>query len=182
MSFSCHSDSTLSLGRLAWRVQGRFDLPALQSLLQSDAIGHTSGRILSLEPLKLRRRVLVNELIDRKETATNLDLNLVTQGLHIHLLRAKLIDTGGLTHEHDLEFLAVRVVVDVLSQLLVDRIVLDRDVDSDTRLKVDDVLTQLLDLVVGLFDFGFVVFHLLEHLKLGVLRLVVLLLELTDVG
>ena len=182
MSFSCHSDSTLSLGRLAWRVHGRVDLPALQSLLQSDSVGHASGRILSLEPLKLRRRILVNELIDREETATDLDLNLVTQGLHVDLLRAKLIDTRGLTHEHDLKLLAVRVVVDVLSQFLVDRVVLDWDVDSDTRLKVDDVLTQLLDLVVGLFDLGFVVFHLLKHLKLSVLRLVVLLLELADVS
>ena len=87
---------------------------------------------------------------------------------------AELVDTRRLSHEHDLELLAVRVVVDVLCQLGVDCVRLDGDVNSDSALKVNDVLLQ------GLY-LGLKVAHLLQQLQARLVRLEALLLKLHDV-
>ena len=47
-------------------------------------------------------------------------------------LAAELVDALRLAHEHDFEFLAIRVIVYVVSDASVDHIVLDRDVDCDS--------------------------------------------------
>jgi hypothetical protein len=47
---------------------------------------------------------------------------------------AELVDALRLTHEHDLEFLTIRVIVDVVSDASVDHIVLNGDIDCNTRL------------------------------------------------
>lgn len=47
---------------------------------------------------------------------------------------SELINAFRLAHEHNLELLAVRVVIDVLGNTLIDLVVLNGDVDSDARL------------------------------------------------
>ena len=123
---------------------------ALNGLLKGNTVSHATERILALKHLQLSRSVLVQELIDREETTSDTDLDLVLNTLDHDALSAELVHTLAFTHEHDLELLPVWVVVDVLSKLLVDSVVLDRDVDCDARLQIDDVLAELLDLVVGL--------------------------------
>jgi len=150
--------------------------------LKGDTVGHAAERVLTLENLKLSGGVLVKELIDREETTTDTNLDLVFDTFDHDTLGAELVDALALAHEHDLELLSVRVVIDVLGKLLVNAIVLDRDVDRDARLQVDDVLTELLNLVVGSHDLSLVLLHLLEHLELRGLGLVELLLKLVDVG
>ena len=127
-----------------WRVC----FSALDSFLKGDAVGHAAHWVLSLKLLQLSWRVLVKELIQRQEATSDTDLDLILDALNHDALGTELVDSLRLTHEHDLELLPVWVVVDVLSQLLVDHIVFDRDVNSDTRFKVDDILAQLLNLIV----------------------------------
>ena len=146
----------------------------MESLLQSDAVGHAAHGVLALQNLKLSGSVLIKELVQGQVATANLDLNLVTHAHDAHALAAELINAVRLAHEHNLQLLPVGVVVDVLSELLVDRVILHGNVDRDTRLEIDDVLSQRL-------NFALVVFHLLKHLELRRLRLVEFLLKLADV-
>lgn len=58
----------------------------------------------------------------------------------MNALAAELVDAFRLAHEHDLELLAVRVVVDVLGDAFVNQVVLYGDVDCYARFQVDDVV------------------------------------------
>ena len=71
-----------------------------------------------------------------------------------------MVNALGLTHEHDLQFLTGWIVVDVLGQLLVDIIVLIRNVHSDASLEVDDVLAELVDLALGIPNLSLHLLHL----------------------
>jgi hypothetical protein len=129
-----------------------------QRLLHGDLLIESLERVLALKFLKLSGRVLVQELVDGEEASAHAHVDLVLVDAHVNALGAKLVDALGLTHEHDLEFLAVGVVVDVLSEALVNLIVLHGDVNRDARLEVNDVLLQ------GL-NFKFRVFQRVEELK-----------------
>ena len=171
------SDSTLGLlgrSRGGGHV-GVGHLTANKGLLDGKALSHATHGVLALESLKLSRRVLVQELVDGQEATTNLDHDLSARDLDVDALGAELVDAFSLAHEHDLQLLSVGVIVDVLGKLDVDSVALLWDVDCDAALKVDDVLAEILDLHL-------VLLHLLEHLKLGGLRLVEFLLKLGDVG
>ena len=102
--------------------------------MKGHTVGHPTHWVLAFEDLKLRGSVLIKELVDGEEATTNLDLDLVPGALDEDTLGAELVDALGLAHEHDFQLLAVGVVIDVLCQLLVDLVVLDRDVDGDARL------------------------------------------------
>ena len=114
--------------------------------MNGDLLVETFERVLTLQFLELDRSVLVEELVDGEVASAYSDVDLVLLDLDGHSLSAELVDALSLSHEHDLQLLPVREVVDVLSQTLVNGISFDRDVDSDARLKVDDVLLQGLDL------------------------------------
>ena len=102
--------------------------------MEGHTVGHPTHWVLAFEDLELRGSVLIKELVDGEEATTNLDLDLVPSALDEDTLGAELVDALGLAHEHDFQLLAVGVVIDVLCQLLVDLVVLDRDVDGDARL------------------------------------------------
>jgi hypothetical protein len=70
--------------------------------------------------------------------------------------------------------LTVRVVVDVLGNTLVNRIVLDGNVNCDTRLKVDDVLSKC-------FNLRLILLKLVEKIKRSPLGVVEFFLKLQDV-
>ena len=108
----------------------RVRLTALNCLLEGNPVGHPAHGVLTLELLELSWGVLVQELIQGQEAATDADLDLVLDALDHDALGAELIDTFGLTHEHDLKLLAVRVIVYVLRKLLVNWVVLHGDVDG----------------------------------------------------
>lgn len=115
-------------------------------------------RVPSLKLLQLSGCVLVQELIDAQEATTDTNVDLVLVDAHVDLLGAELVNALGLTHEHDLEFGALWVVIYVLSKLLVDRVVLDGNVDCYAGLEVDDVGAQGVDLT-------FCFLQLLEQFK-----------------
>ena len=99
-------------------------------------------RIASLQFLKLDWRVLVYELIDRQIAAANANLDATFLDSHIDLLRAKGIDALALSHEHDFQLVPVRIVVDELGHLLIDRIILEWNVDCNSCLQVYDVVLE----------------------------------------
>jgi len=116
--------------------------------------------VLSLKLLHFTGSVLVKELVNGKETATDSDVNLIFFDLDIDSLATELVDTLLLTHEHDLQVLAIGVVVDVLGNLSVDRVVLYWNVDGNSSLEIDNV-------VAVSFDFGTQCVHLCLHVSLA---------------
>lgn len=70
--------------------------------------------------------------------------------------------------------MSLRVVVDELSELAVDGVVLDGDVDSDSLLELDDVVLQCLN-----FDFG--ILELSQELEGCLVGAVDLVLEFKDI-
>ena len=83
--------------------------------------------------MQLDRRVLIQELIDGEEAATDANINPVVVDTHIDLFGSELVDTLRLPHEHDLELGSFWVVIDVFGQLAIDRVVLHWNVYSNTR-------------------------------------------------
>jgi hypothetical protein len=64
----------------------------------------------------------------------------------VHFFRAELVDAFRLTHKHDLEFLTVREIVDIFSQLLIHRIPLHRYIHSNPRLQINNIRFKRLDI------------------------------------
>ena len=150
------------------------DALRLDRALDGDLLGHALQRVLGLELLQLDRSVLLKERIDGEEATTDTDLDVVLLDLDHNLLGAELVDTLRLTHEHDLELASLGVVVDVLGEASVDGILLDRDVNGNTLLKVNDVLLEGLDLDLSVLE-------LLQQLEGRDVGSVHLLLERDDV-
>ena len=147
---------------------------SLNGLLYGDAISHPAERIFSLKLLELSWSILIQELVEWEEATTHADLDIVLFDFDGNSLGSELVHTFSFAHEHNLQLLPIRVVVNIFGQLLVNGVSFDWDVDSDTGLKVDNVGAQLFDLVL-------LVFQLLQHVKLCGLRIVEFLFELNNV-
>jgi len=65
--------------------------------------------------LKLDGSVLPKEIIDRQGTASDSDVDLILVNSDGNTLGTEMVDTVRFTHEHNLELLSVREVIDVLS-------------------------------------------------------------------
>jgi len=151
-------------------------------------LGETLHGVLSLQLLQLARGVLVQEFVDREVATADADVDLVLFDLDGDALAAELVDTLALTHEHNFQVLAIGVVVDVLSDALVDHVVLDGNVDGDSSLQVDNVVAVSLDLGSHGFNLSqhvlillFELLHLLQELEVLSLLVVELVLEVLDV-
>lgn len=70
----------------------------------------------------------------------------------VDLLGSELVDALGLAQEHNLQLGALGVIIDVLGELLVDRVVLDGDVDCNSGLQVDDVGLECVDLMLAVLQ------------------------------
>ena len=90
--------------------------------------------------------MLVQELVNAHVASAHSDLNLVFLDAHVDLLGAELVDALCLAHEHQLQLVAIWVVVDELCHLLVDLITLDWHVDGNSCFQVDDVVFESLSL------------------------------------
>ena len=122
------------------------------SLLDGNLLSESLEWVVTLEDLELTWSVLVQELVNGEESTANLDEDLASLDLDHHATGAELVDALRLAHEHNLQLLAVGVVVDVLGKLQVDRVRLDRDVDGDALLKVNDVGLKRLALSLEITD------------------------------
>ena len=126
-------------------------------LLNSYFLTESLERILSFKFLKLNRCVLVQEFVNWKITSSNTDLDIVVFDFNCYSLGTKLIDTLWLSHEHDLELGSLWVIVDELSQLLVNRVFLNWNINSNSLFQVNNVLFK------GL-NFRFCILQLLQKL------------------
>lgn len=115
----------------------------LRGLADNHLLTKSLKRVSALQLLQLLGRVLIKELVNRHEASTNsnckvnnsaLTLNLVLLDLDEDFFAPKLIHAFALSHEHDLEPLPVRVVVDEVRQFLINRVVFDRNVHRDLAL------------------------------------------------
>ena len=145
-----------------------------QSLLDGHFLTEALQGVPSLQFFELDGGVLIQELVDGEVPTADLDLDLVSFDLDHDSARAKLVDALRLPHEHNLELLAIGVVVDVLSQLLVRGAVLDRDVDCNAGLKVNDVRFEC-------FNFNLSVAQIRQKFKRGFIRLVNFIFKLGHV-
>ena len=132
---------SLAVGRVtAWRAAtdggGLSHFLADNGLLDGDLLGELLQGVFPFELVELGGGVLVEELVDGEEAAADTDVYLVLLDSDPHSLRSELIDSLALTHEHDLQLLSLRVVVDELSQALVDGVVLHWDVHCDALLQL----------------------------------------------
>jgi len=98
--------------------------------LNCNFLGEPLDRVSPLELLKLNRSILVKELIDREVSTSNSDFDTLLLNLDGDSLGTELVNAFSLSHEHDLELGPLRVVVDELSQLLIDLVVSDWNVNS----------------------------------------------------
>ena len=174
LEFFCHP---FSYGALVWRacLEGgrsrtscgtRFaDGRSLQRLLHSDFLRELLKRILSLQLFKLCRGVLVQELVNRQETSTYPNVYSIFIDANNDAFGTKLVDPLRLTHEHNLQLLAIWVVVDVLRQALVHCIVLNGNVHCDARFQIDNVLLQCFNLVQQFFVLKFCLLQSLQQFK-----------------
>ena len=166
--FSSSSDSRLSLrGRLTANWRGLNARLIADDFLDGNTLAHPLKWILALQLLQLSWRVLIQELVDAEVASTNLDQDLAALDLDAHSLLTKLVDTLRLAHKHDLKFAALGIVVDVIAQSFVHSIRLNRDVNGNAGLKINNVLLKVLDL--------------LEELKTSLIRLEALVLDLLNI-
>ena len=107
---------------------------ALNRLLDRNLLSKPLQWIAPLNLLELNRRMLVQELVNAHVATAHTDLNLVFLDTNVDFLGTELVYTLCLAHEHQLQLVAIWVVVDELCHLLVDLIALDWHVDSDSCL------------------------------------------------
>ena len=144
-------------------------------VLDGGGLAESSEGVLGGKLLKLDGSVLVEELINGEVASTDTDVNLVLVNSDGDSLGSELVDTIGLSHEHNLELLSVGEVVDVLGKSNINLISLNGDVDGDSGLEVDDVLLEGVDLELGRLEAS-------EELNLGLADLEVLPFKLLDVA
>ena len=142
--------------------------------MHGDLLRELFEGVFSLKFVKFCGGVLVEELVDGEETTTDTDVNLVLLNSNPDSLRSKLIDTLALTHEHDLQLLSLRVVVDELSQTFVNRVILHRNVHCNALLKLDDVVLKSL-------IFTLCVLEVSQELKRGLVGLVDFVFQFEDI-
>ena len=125
---------------------------ARDSLLESNLVAELLERISALQLLQLYRSVLVQELVDREEPTADSDLDFIFLNPDSNLLRPELVHSRALPHEHNLQLVSIRVVVDKLSHLHVHRIVFHRNVYRDASLQFNDVVLECVALELEVPD------------------------------
>ena len=122
------------------------------TLCQSNLCGKFLEWISSLYFCEFYCHVLVQELINSQIASTNTDLQLVLGNFNLYSFCAVLILTSRLPHEHNLELVAVREVVDEVGQLAIHWIIHLWNVNRDFFLQIDTVHLQSVNLFSLVFN------------------------------
>ena len=147
---------------------------SLDCLLDGDLFSKTSQRVVPLQLINFWRCVLVQKFINREVAASNSDVDFVFFDFDGYSFGAKLVDALGFAHKHYLELGPLRIIVDKLSELLVDLVIFDRDVDGDPMLQVVHILFE------GVY-FHLGVLELFEKIQRRLIGLVYFFLELQNI-
>jgi len=105
-------------------------------LLDGYSLVESSHWVLSFELLELNWSVLVKELVDREVPSTNSDVDSIHVDSDWDFLGTELVNTLGLSHEEDLQLLSLWEIVDVLSQLFIDRVLLNWNINRNLCLQI----------------------------------------------
>ena len=117
---------------------------------------------------------MINEFPDWHETAICLHLHAISISFDMDKSRAKYVCALALTHEGELEFSFVRIGVQILAQLRINRISLVWNINVEAGCHILHVSLECL-------DFMFVITHFLKQLDASLVGLVVFILELNYV-
>ena len=94
---------------------------------------------MPVEGLQFGGSVLIEELVNGQIASADFDIDLSPINLDTDSTRSELIHSFRLSHEHNLQLLLVRVVIDILSKLSINGIVFDRDVHCDPLFDIDNL-------------------------------------------
>ena len=125
--------------------------------------------------------VLPNELVDVHVTTSNSDENGLTLfNLDIDSFLSKLIDTFRLSQEHDVHFFSFWILVQVISQSLINLAILLCDVNGliffQSLIEIKNFPDLVLEKLISIFH----ILELFEELKLNIFGLVDLLFNGND--
>ena len=119
----------------------------MSGLLHQGLARESTDDILPPDFLNFCRRVLLNEVFYEHVAAADAYVNLIALlNLDVHAFRSKLVNALGLTKEHDLHAVTLRISIDEPTQVLVDAIVLPRYVDDLMPLELTIQVDELDDL------------------------------------
>jgi hypothetical protein len=121
--------------------------------------------VSALKFFKLCRSVLIEELINRKITTTNSNVNFVFIDLNSYTFASKLINSFTFTHEHNFQLLTIWVVVDILCNSFINWIILHWYVYCNSWLEVNNIVSQSIDLFCMKGTCLLIFFQLFEKFK-----------------
>lgn len=142
--------------------------------MNSNLFAKSLQGVLSLKLFKLDRSVLIEEFIYTEVSSSNSDLDAVVFNFNCNSLGSKLVYSLSLSHKHDLELSPLWVVVDKLSQFFINDIILDRNVDSNPLLQINDILLESLNFTLSILQ-------LFEQLQRSFICFVYFFLQLQDI-
>ena len=143
-------------------------------LLDGDFLSKTFKWVAAFEFSEFRGSVLVQEFVDRKESASDFYLDFVTFNFNVNASGSKFIHTCRLSHEHDFQLGAIRIVIDILCKFLIDITVFYRNVYYDATLQLNDVALES-------FDLQFSIAKWLQQIKRRLVGLIKLAFECHDI-
>lgn len=135
-----------------------------ERLLHGNLLVEPLQGVPPLHLLKLRRCVLVQELIDGQVASTHSDIDPLFINLDEYSPGSELVNPLTLAHEHNLELLSIRVVINILGKSAIDLVITHRYVHRNPRFQIHDVLLECLHL-----DFTFL--QQLQQLQRLLLRI-----------
>ena len=122
---------------LVWAVYGSLQLQPLICFLGWRRSTCRSYWAASIELVDFLLLVLINKLVNVHVTASNSYFEHFPVFRNQNLLSSKIVDTFASYHalEHDLEFVSVGMIVDVLCHFAFNRIIFDREVDFIAKVR-----------------------------------------------
>ena len=110
-------------------------------------------RISSFNLFELYSGILIQEFVYTHVTTTDANHEFVICKSNFNAFGTELIDAFLLSNEHNLQLVSIRVVIDEISELFIDRVALDWDVNCNLGFKIHAVDFEgfdFIDLVLNL--------------------------------
>ena len=112
------------------------------SLLDSNFFWETLYWVFAVQSLHLNRRILIQELINRKISSANSNLDIILLNLHSNLFGSKLVHAFRFSHEHNLQILPLWIIVDELGEASVHLVVFYWNIHRNPMLQINNILLK----------------------------------------
>ena len=117
-------------------------ISTLDGLRQRNFLTKSLQWVFSFDFLELNWSELVQKFIDRKVPTACSNLDLVLFNPDDDTFGAKFVNTSTVSHEHYFQLVSIGVVVYKLCHFLVNWIIFDRHINSNSSLQVDNVVPE----------------------------------------